>query len=392
MPPTVIVEPRVITDPADNVVLNFLKWARLCTQSRCWVLDSLFPAIPGAVPPTAMPVTTFELAWNQLTEPFWMLAALDAANDPTAIPPALTGVDGAGNARDLAVAAVAKVIGLLSDDAKKAFSVLQMYVSSRKTGAAPPGPVPLAGARLAAGREAAAYGGTDLVSDKARAASALVAAFACADGDNIDAADVAWALATEALHWNAGPPARVNWMQYWTDRQNLAKLTVRPLFNPTTGPGKAVCDNLTKKHANPPPWARNTNHTRPWPSAGAAAPPTAPTPGHLIPYAIVAPGAATPPGKWISTTSKSGYPVWQAFGTDDDGTPQSRSASVSPAGPAGSVSGTYISPPSGPPNYQWGFQFTNLPIGQTVTLVVQWVYPSPLPTVSQSLNAVVATS
>jgi hypothetical protein len=301
-------------------------------------------------------------------------------------------VDGAGTARDLAVAAVTKVIGLLSDDAKKAFTVLQTYISSRKTGGAAPGAVQFAGARQAAQREAAAYGDIELISNKARAAAALLAAFACVDGDNIDGADATWGLATEALHWNAGPPARINWTQYRTDRQNLAKHTVQPLFNPAAGPGKALCDHLTKKLASPAPWARNTNHTRPGPVTGATAHAAAAAPGHLTALGIVAPGAATPPGKWISSRTKSGFACWQAFGTDDDGTPQSRSAGVSPAGPNGSVSGTYISPPAGPPNYDWGYQFLNLPIGQTVTLVVQWVYPPPQPTVSQSLTAIVATS
>jgi hypothetical protein len=356
-------------------------------------LDSLLPPVPGAAPPAATPVTTFALAWSQMTEPFWMLAGLDAANDPTVTPAASTGVDGAGTARDLAIAAVDKVISLLSGDARNAFASLKSYIHTGKAAATPAALAELDKARVAARREAAAYGGTDLVSNKARAASALLAAFDCANGDNIDAADVTWGLATEALYWNAGPPAWINWAQYQADRHSLANQIVRPMFNPLSGTGKAVCDNLTKKYANPPPWARNTDHTRPRPVAGAAATAVAPVLGHPIEHGILAPAAATPPGSWVSTRSKAGFQVWQAFGTDDDGTPQSRSASVSPAGPnGGSVSGTFISPPAGPPNYNWGYQFLNLPIGQTVTLVVVWVYTSPTPSVSQSLNAVVTAS
>lgn len=41
---------RVISDPTNNVVLNFLKWNRACRASRCWVLESYFDQYPPHPP------------------------------------------------------------------------------------------------------------------------------------------------------------------------------------------------------------------------------------------------------------------------------------------------------------------------------------------------------
>jgi hypothetical protein len=331
-----------------------------------------------------------------------MLWALDKAYDPAA-PVAVPNVDGSAGgikARDFAIAATRPgtptgnaVNGLLSANSQGAANVLWQY----STGAVV-APAVFAQQRKIAASEAKAAGGTVLLTARGRAAAAVAAAFDCADGDNIDAADLAWSLATEAANWDA-TKAQPTWSACWTARKTLANSggaggDVWSLFRPGVPPGSTLVNYLATKYAAPPPWAKNTDHSPPGKNRFEALPPVpapAPPPHKHRMHGIVSPAATTPPSNWIGTTSKSGYPVWQAFGTDDDGTPTGRAASVTDANGNQVASGTYISPPANS-GYQWGYQFLNLPVGQTVSVNVQWTYPPPTLMVSQGVAAVVTNA
>jgi hypothetical protein len=178
------------------------------------------------------------------------------------------------------------------------------------------------------------------------------------------------------------------WTDWWAAKANAAqKLRDQQVFDPTTSPGSDLVQALANKHKTPPPWAKNTNHSRSAPanvySDFLDAPATARGLSAFVPISV--PAAATPPGSW-NAVSKNPY-LWQAFGTDD-GTPTGRTAWVTDANGDTVATGTGTAPPNGS-SYTWGFQFTGLTIYQTVNVNVQWTYSSGQPT-TQSVTCVVA--
>jgi hypothetical protein len=357
-----------LVDPPGNVVLNFLKWHHACRASRHWVLQKYNEANA---------IEAFDKAWSVCNEPFWMLWALDRAG---AVPS--SGGSGGQNARARAMTAVNTVVTSNLNSypvALAALKTLTNYITPPVGG--PPTAAQFAADRynarqLSASLAVSAPPGGDIpLGPVSRSAAALAAAFDCADGDNIDAADRAWSLATEAIRWDT-TNKKVDLVKWSEDRKALATGDIFNLFDPTSAAGKAIIDALTKQYSSPPPWSKNTNHQRKLSKSVEGKP-------------IGVPTASTPPGNWIATTTKSGTAAWQAFGTDDD-PPTGRSAWVTDVNNNQLAGGTYISPPSNNPlNYTWGFQFTGLTVGQTVTLNVQWDYQK-APSNTQNVTCVVA--
>ncbi len=372
----------VLLDPANNVELNFLKWNHACLMTRWWALE-LFnqqQSNPGGNYYPTGQTWQFQYAWDNCPDPFWMLWALQlggancqvAGNPPTLYTPGeyatRLAVDALNQVpRGSYVGNLWNILGDLTNFVRNgvAFNQATAFVNVQQA--------------------ATLLGGTTQVNDKARAASALLAGLVCANGNNISAADQAWGLAKEAQYYAAG--AGVNWTNWKQDRTNLAQQTVHPLFDPVN---TVQALNLVKTMAettyvNPPPWARNTDHL----SKTQIFQPRLPPPA-WVPHAskdIDVPVTATPPASWHGTGSK-GSTYWDAYGTDDNSNFTSRSAWVSDASNNILCNGTYVSPPGGT-QYQWGYSFTLLTIGQTVNVNVQWNYPNTGPTI-QTVTCVVA--
>jgi hypothetical protein len=397
---------RVISDPTNNVVLNFLKWNRACRASRCWVLESYFdqypphpPAQPGPTKP--IPITDFDLAWTYCREPFWMLWALDKFYDPgfQSPGPGLGSVDGTAGveeAQAVARTAVENVSAILTGPAQNALTTLQAHMDGPPPGDA----AAMAQARATAKQESDTAGASGVITAASRAHAALLALFDCADANDYDAADVAWGLATEASLFTQIYGLKEDWRPWTNARKNLAynQAHANDIYSmldiTSTGwqgtPGHVgLRDHLANKYKAPPPWSVNTNHT---PNAD---PLSATVPVFITPEfvtrrkyfrGIFAPPATTPPSNWSGSSLKGGTTVWSTYGSDDDGTPTNRSSWVTDTNGHKLQEGTVV-PPSG--DFNWAFQYTGLTVNQTVVLYVQWTYSGPT-TVTDNVTVVVA--
>jgi hypothetical protein len=75
-----------------------------------------------------------------------------------------------------------------------------------------------------------------------------------------------------------------------------------------------------------------------------------------------------------NSTWSDGSNKWQAYGSEDPAA-SGRSASVTDTSNNALASGTAVTPIQHNPQYQWGFQFSNLTVGQQVFINVTLSFP-----------------
>jgi hypothetical protein len=337
----------VLKDDPNNVVLNFIKWNFGCHKAKCWLLNS--ESDPNKY------FTTFKDAWNGCGEPDWLLWSLDRAN---------SGFDTVTKALNLACAAIEEAydvspLYLIGAGTKKALNALQTYLGRplHPAGAAL-GTVKLSDLQYTylppATSDAGYTGSIESISPRGRASWAVVYALQAAVRSDILVADRAMALAYEAVAFDVTNAVD---RDEWDAKRSAAADSIRTDYTLTD----PLIEALNARYKNPPPWSKNTVTGTSLSTGGYG--------GGTI-------NQPTAGSTWSGTSGK-GY---EAYGSDNNTNPQSRSAWVSDANGNVIVSGNWTTPPA---TYDWAYTFTGLTTGQHVYVNVQWTY-SNMPTATQN--------